>query len=758
MVIVSQSDTVYGERATFNRTEMKVQLEGNVRVVAQAMTLYGSHLDYNLATGEAHVYNARLIQAKFNLVARKIHRVSPALIQTYEAEFSTCRDCPESWSIYGKQISIYTNDRAVIRDGLARIKGVSLLYIPYISIPLTKRKTGFLFPIPSSRLGEGVSYQQPFFWAMNDSKDMTIAPTLWASRGWGGDGEFRQRFAPDRWVEVHTRMVSDKIYEPTENNTEVSGQTYNRAFGSFENHWYWSPNWVQHLHMNDMRDLDMIRDYPDYAEAQIMSSDLGFRGHLDGRGERWALSVQSQYLRNQLFNDPEKFDRRYVQTLPRVAFHLSPQTLFQTPYQGLRHLQLGVDSSFSRFRQVEKNDQTAIRNADRFSAMPYLNWHMLNWGPFKLKSSVVYDYQSYQFPNQIEDTAFKYATLMKTELSFSMDKQFGIAFSESIPRLQLSEEQRQELEVENKDNNQNPQASAPKKPRDLIGDIPEVNSQLLGNDYLVARNAYRHAQEFKLIHHSLSGQGKGGNPTFLTQITDPTGRGVFDAEDAIRSQSAELAGTLNRSLIPPQNSLEFQWNNLLIKKTPKQVDWLRDQRYLKDNFSYQKLAYFDVSQGLRMEENEEFETLTDRLTRLSVQAGLSGQTWSLNLSEFFYHQESAHSFQLSGHKRFSSLNLLAAYNLDDVAATTRNILKAGVQVRPWDHLGLNYVRQINLDDAHDERNIYALDIMPASYCWNFVLQYEDTQNASRFMMNVMFNYGSENFEAYRRDWFSFQRF
>ena len=76
VVIISQSDTIYGELASLDQDSMQVKMEGNVRVITKDMTLYGSHVQYNLATGSAVIKNARIMAMDFNLVANELIRLN----------------------------------------------------------------------------------------------------------------------------------------------------------------------------------------------------------------------------------------------------------------------------------------------------------------------------------------------------------------------------------------------------------------------------------------------------------------------------------------------------------------------------------------------------------------------------------------------------------------------------------------------------------------------------------------------------------
>ena len=289
---------------------MTVKIEGNVRFITKDMTLYGSHVDYNIATGAAHIKNARILTSDFNLVARELIRINENEYLAKESEFTTCKDCRESWAIYGNYIRLNVGKYVQIKHGLFKVKGVDIIYIPYIVLPiLAKRETGLLIPRISQRTGEGLSFEQPFFWAIDDHKDATLSPTFWAKRGYGGDLQYRQRFSEMSWLELNSRLVNDTIYWPGQSNVGPSGEQFFRYFADVESHQFWSPNLNSHFRYTGTRDLDFIRDYPQYTDPRITSSDFGFQGIVNWRQDLFSINTEANYLRNQLFSDSTEFDR-----------------------------------------------------------------------------------------------------------------------------------------------------------------------------------------------------------------------------------------------------------------------------------------------------------------------------------------------------------------------------------------------------------------------------------------------------------------
>ncbi len=755
VVIISQKDTIYGELASFDQELMIIKIEGNVRIISKDMTVYGTHLDYNLASGVAHIRNARIQTTAFNLVATYLTRLSEKEYVAEQAEFSTCMDCPESWSVYGNEIRIFVGSYVQIKHGLAKIKGVDVLYVPYLVLPImTKRKTGLLFPKISSRLGEGLAYEQPVFVALDESKDMTLSPTFWATRGYGGDLQYRQRMDNLSWFELNSRILNDTIYRPGDSSQDQKDKEFFRYFVEAETHKQWTSNLGSHFRYTGTRDLDIVRDHPQFTDLRNLSSDFGFNGHLDWRKDRFSLGVESQYLRNQLFSDPMEFDRSYVQILPRVYFSTLPWTAFQSDVPFFENMTLGLDSSISRFRQVDVVEDEFLRNVDRTSVRPYLMWHLFTAGPFSLRTDFYFDQQHYNFLDQDQINAGKNAAVVQTEFSFTMDRIFGLAYEEKIPVKYLSQDVLKKLQ-EDKVQGLTPLKTEEKEQR-LIGDIPDYESDLSKENITQSRNSYRHSQEYKFIHHYISSENEYGNKRFIEQLRSRNRAAYFDYEDNIRSNEYLSGSLATRTSIPQWNTLELQWNHTLIRKSPKKFSFLEDQKYLSDNFTYSRIGHFYISQGYLIDPVTE-EDANQKLTRLLINSGFSSNRWTLNLSEAYFHYVNENIFNINMNRHFDYLNLLTSYNYSSFKDSTINNLSLGGQVRPTDILGLAMLKEIDLEAKSDIRTLYSLDIMPNNNCWILNLNYRESLVDSRFFFNIMFNFGDESFHDLRKNYFAVKR-
>jgi len=752
VVIINQKDTIYGELASLDQNTMMVKIEGNVRFITKDMTLYGSHLEYNIALGTAVIKNARILTSTYNLVANRLVRLSAEEYMAEDGEFTTCRDCAESWSVYGKTFRLKVGRYLQIYHGLYKIKGINVLYFPYIILPIqNKRKSGLLFPDIGNRLAEGLAVAQPVFWAIDSDKDATITPTWWATRGYGTDLQYRQRFSDTDWIEVNGRGLNDRIYVPGKNAHTASGDGTFRYFTEVEGHKQWTPNFSSHARFDGVRDLDVIRDNTQYTDNKVLSSDVGLRGFLSYRHDYFHVGADGSYLRNQLFHDPMEFDRSYVQTLPRFNLSTVPFTLVQTQTPMLQYLGIGFDSSVTRFRQVQQYDDPQLRNADRFSLQPYVMWNFFTWGPVNVKTRYQLDQQFYHFSDSRERHTGKNAGMLKTEASFTMDRIFGLAYEEKIPVKYIPEKDLSKLR-EKKEQGLTPLKQTQKNNR-LIGEMPEFTTQLASETITQIKNSFRHAQEFKFIHHYISSDSLYGSDRFISQIRSGQS-GWFDYEDSIRAEEFLFGSAATRTIIPPTNTVEFQWRNSLIRKTPKSFNFFEDEKYLRDNFSYSMIGYFNVSQGYLLNAGPDVD-LNHRLTRLAVDTGYSADKWSISLTENYFHDENQNIFTTTFLRRFESLNLLGSYNYNSFSSSPLSTIAAGAQVRPIDIIGVAMLKDLDMNSKNNNiRTIYSLDIMPNNDCWILSLNYRETLVDNRFYFNFLFNFGDDRFRNFKTNYFS----
>lgn len=733
VVITHLKNSIYGEKARINFTTGETEVIGNVRYIAPEMTLYGTKLKYNFLTKVIDLDNARVLSDNYVVTGKKIIQTSSDKIYAEEAEYTTCRDCPESWSIFGKQITITIGQYVTLKHAFIKVNGVTAMYVPYIVFPIKqKRETGLLFPSIGFSSDVGFRYQQPFFWAIDDYKDLTLTPSTFGDRGLGGELQYRQNIKEKSWFELNTLGINDRIYEPNKVDKSLSGKKEFRQFSDLEGHYIYKHYLNGHVYFNDTSDLDTIRDMDFFAKERVRGTEVGGGGFLEGRNSLFSLSMQSYYNKNMLISDPKKFDKQYVQMLPKLTLSSVPYNIIHSQYPFLKNVSFGFGADYTVFKQNTVDINGPIRNARRLNFAPYLDWQLGNLGPVFFSHHLKLDYQTYHLPTEQNKSFAKKGLIYETEAKVELEKIYGLSYIEERPINLNSEEAARANNAKNVT---------------TIGVLPEVKSGNSEQTTLVYNNSYRHSQEFKLKHYYLGEQKFSGNKNFRNQIESDDGQ--FDYLDALRDREHLINQTTAQDSLPLSNTLEFQWNNNLIRKTSSKFDPYKDNRYLKDNFSYSNITFFDVSQGIDMTVDSE-RPWVDRLTRLYVNTGIALDRFTLGVQEFYFHKTGEHKLTSTIGFNFDRLKLNGDFTYNSFNSSSTPITKLvgyDLELNLNDLITLKNELDYNIESKLISQSSYSILYAPINNCWKLEFNYTRDLIDKKFGLLLYINYNSNNFTS-----------
>ncbi len=740
VIIIHGNEAIYGESASLNTKSGELQVEGNVRYITGEMTLYGSKLDFNTKNKKLNVESARIITSSYYVVGKRISRISEEVFLADEAEYTTCRDCPESWSVYGHKVRVTMGNYIHMTHALVKINGIVVMYLPYMVLPLKKgRQTGLLFPSFALSLSKGVTYQQPWFWAMESNKDVTLTPTSYGKRGMGGEFQYRHVFGDRKWFELNSMGVMDSIYLPNKQDDESSNTHYFRHFSEFEQHYQFGRSFLHHLKIADLRDHDMINDHSNYTGSRIKGSEVGVDGFLEYRNSLINLGAEGAFKNNALTQNPTGFDDSYVQVLPSGYMEVTPITLLHETIPGIQNLSLGARSTYTVFKQEKFDEDLYIRNAKRLTANPYAELYVINVGPMALKTTYQWEFQDYDFRDPEQESFTKYGSGLTTEISFEMDRIFGLAFEERIPLANVPAGKLEQIKRDKK------KKAKENDGGNLIGNLDKFENSFTESYVVRKRNSYKHSQEFKLLHHYTTEQNTKGNSQFYDQIDDNTKQGVFDSQDVLRTKEHLVGTNETRTSMPVRNTIEIQWLNYLIRKEASAFDPYEDNRFLRQNFNYSKIAYFNLSQGLELNtQNEEF---IDDLTRLHLTTGLNPKGWHLSFSDYYFYKTDDQILETNISRKFAFGNAGVGYSWNTIQKPSVKRLKLSGMLSPMDILSVGAEYDYDLYKGKSINSNYTLTYVPMNNCWKISFRYEIEETQNRFSVNFFINYSDNKFTS-----------
>ncbi|NHK27415.1 LPS-assembly protein LptD [Parvularcula flava] len=117
------------------------------------------------------------------------------------AVYTGCDVCKEdgspktpSWQVKALKV-VQDKEEQVIRfrNAFFEVKGVPILYTPYMQIPdpSVKRQSGLLAPSFGSTTTQGAYLEIPYYWAISDYQDFTFSPKFMEDQGVLLQGEYR---------------------------------------------------------------------------------------------------------------------------------------------------------------------------------------------------------------------------------------------------------------------------------------------------------------------------------------------------------------------------------------------------------------------------------------------------------------------------------------------------------------------------------------------------------------------------------------
>ncbi|MGH7963906.1 MAG: LPS assembly protein LptD, partial [Candidatus Binatia bacterium] len=228
-VVVTKGDTtVTADTISVNRTTNELTARGEVVVKdtrgnIEAETL---HLNIEDETGEMTNGTVRLPRNQYILAGETLSKGYGQTYHIKDGVFTTCL-CEDfdaaDWSIAGDEINVTVGGKGEVYDGIFRVRGVPVLYVPYGVVSVrTERQSGLLTPNYGFSSKRGFQWQQPFYWAINRSHDLTVTADVETSARLGALGEYRYALSQQTEGEFSASYFNEQIRGPATTDTPTN--------------------------------------------------------------------------------------------------------------------------------------------------------------------------------------------------------------------------------------------------------------------------------------------------------------------------------------------------------------------------------------------------------------------------------------------------------------------------------------------------------------------------------------------------------
>lgn len=335
-------------KADFARYYMStkwVYLQGNVKVFTSGKDeLSADEAEFDLRSRTGWMKNGNIFMAGPHayISGDRIDKHWGDVYSFSQAKITVCDGDVPAWS--------FTSDEAVVEvDGYARLSGSSfqikdtpVLYTPFFIFPVkTTRQTGLLTPEYGRSTRKGLYLNIPFFWAIDQSSDLTINEYYMEKRGFMHGIEYRTRPTSDTAGWIRADYLRDSKVERYDDGA-YAGDGYIR--NNRDRYWIRGmfdtrlpdPQWRFKADLDFVSDQYFLSEFSDgfsgYSRSRDELASLFKRelqekdrhrvsGFLLNRDwERASISLSSLYKQNQYLGNGN-LDRELdetVQQLPTI--------------------------------------------------------------------------------------------------------------------------------------------------------------------------------------------------------------------------------------------------------------------------------------------------------------------------------------------------------------------------------------------------------------------------------------------------------
>jgi len=305
----------------FEQKTMKAYAEGDVVLTNGEDILSGSSMNIDLDSQIGSVDDGYLFlkENNYHLTGNLIQKTGEKTYSIDEATLTTCDGDKPDWKITGKNVKITAEGGGSAQHATMWARNMPVLYTPYFYYPARKnRQTGLLWPEFGKSNHWGWNYNQPFFWAIDESSDATFYAQYMTERGLKGGMEYR--YILDNWSKgtwMIDGLEDDKTDVGGQSSAEWGYEDGNRVILRKNTDRYWLRGSHQQKMPYGIRgqlDVDLVSDQ-DYTR-EFNSGYMGWKQSQD-----YFENVFNRDLDD--YNDPVRTNRLYFNKLwPRYSLNV----------------------------------------------------------------------------------------------------------------------------------------------------------------------------------------------------------------------------------------------------------------------------------------------------------------------------------------------------------------------------------------------------------------------------------------------------
>ncbi|WP_296896581.1 LPS-assembly protein LptD, partial [Thiohalocapsa sp.] len=362
VTVVRDEQRVEADQLRYDRSRQTVPSPDDTYLEYPQLRLVGAGADVNLDTQQGRIDAPRFrLSGPLNVRGRAdtAYVVSPTRTAYRDILYTSCPPGSNAWSLRASQLKLDQEAGVgVARDARVRIRGMPLLYTPYLRFPIDdRRRSGFLVPSVGSSQDNGFELRTPYYWNIAPNMDATLTPRLMTERGIMLGSEFRWLTRSDAGEIRAELLPDDRAYEGDERvrwglNALEEGR--------------WLGRLVTRLDFNAVSDDQYLEDLGNNIDV-TSTRRLRQRGDVTYYGRGWSLLTRLEGF--QTIDQGIAPEGRPYGRLPQILFRINPTELLPEPVAGLTaRPNVSLEAEYDFF------DHNHRVHGQRFTLTPALSW------------------------------------------------------------------------------------------------------------------------------------------------------------------------------------------------------------------------------------------------------------------------------------------------------------------------------------------------------------------------------------------------
>jgi LPS-assembly protein len=406
------AEYISGDRARFHQESKTAEISGNVVMVSQDFKVTCKRLVANLEHNVGKMYGGTVFFPvnHYYISGDEIERTGPETFKVIQGRATTCDGPNPAWTITGSNIEVQVEGYATAEHTVFSTRYFPVLYTPWIKMPVkSRRQTGLLMPSIQDSSRDGLSFTQPFFWAVSDSKDMTVYLTYRTKRGlettvegryndWGGRGVYQATYMRDQ----SPPTIEFKDGPATrESRYWLRGMSDHKTESGFEVKFdvdmVSDPRFLEEFNGGatgfDKSNGQFLAEFGrEFAESldPLRKSTLQVTKSVNNQNWRLAFEFTDD------LQDPDNMET--IQRLPRIGLDMVRQSIPGTPFY------FSSVSEYNNFTRKTDNNSTLKEAGHRLDIHPQVHWPM-KFGPFLDLEAALGIRETIYFPYGLEADA-----------------------------------------------------------------------------------------------------------------------------------------------------------------------------------------------------------------------------------------------------------------------------------------------------------------------------------------------------------------